>query len=148
MAWRIITEADVKTRLAGAELNACQTAALADGQTDPLPDIITAVVDEIRGYIAAGGNTLGAAGTIPSKLISAALAIVRYRLATRLPVRSLLTEERKSENTDAIRLLERVADGKFRIEEATAADTESSSAPGPSMGTKTRNFDRTSQDGI
>jgi phage gp36-like protein len=148
MAWREITVGDVRTRLTGAELAACQSAALADGQTDPLPEIIIAVVDEARGYIAAGGSALGAAGTLPSKLISAALAMIRYRLATRLPIKSLLTDERKTENSDAIRLLERVADSKFLIEEPLELDHEVSSAPDPQVQDKTLVYGKTSQDGI
>ena len=105
MAWQSLTSADVLSKLSGAELSALQTAALGDGQSDPVPGIIQAVVDEVRGYVAANhDNQLGAAGTIPSKLVSAALAIIRHRLCTRLPVASLLTEQRIREKDDAIRL--------------------------------------------
>jgi phage gp36-like protein len=148
MAWTTLNAAAVATRLTGPELAALQSAALADGQTDPLPEIVTQVVDEVRGYVAAGGITLGAAGTVPSKLVSAALAIIRYRLATRLPIKSLLTDTRIQENRDAIQLLQRVADGKFLVEEPTETDTESSSAPSPSFGDRTLNYERADQDGI
>lgn len=117
--WTTLTADDVRTRLAAAELAALQTAALASGQTDPLPEIVAAVTDEVRGYIAANhANELGVAGAVPPRLVSAALAIIRYRLATRLPVKSLLTEDRVKENEAAIRLLERVAAGQFAIEDA------------------------------
>ena len=148
MPWIPITEAMVRTRLAGAELNALQNAALGDNQTDPLPEIVAQVVDEVRGYVAAGGVTLGAGSTIPSKLQSATLAIIRYRLATRLPVKSFLTEDRKTENADALRLLNRVADGKYAVEEPTDPDAESIGAPSPRFSPKTRVYDRQSQDGI
>ena len=148
MAWISITTDDVKTRLAGAEVTALQSAALAAGQTDPLPEIIAQVVDEVRGYVAAAGATLGAAGTIPQKLLSAALAIIRYRICTRLPVKSFLNEDRVRENDAALRLLEKVADRKFLVEEPTVADTEVGGGPGPSFNEKTRTFDGDSQDGI
>jgi phage gp36-like protein len=149
MAWISITTSDVQTRLTGPELSATQQVALASGQTNPLPEIIEQVVDEIRGYIAAyGGNTLGSGTTIPQKLLGAALAMIRYRLATRLPVRSLLTQERVDENREAIRLLERVADGGFRIEEPTEADTETHAAPSPQIEAPDRNFSATGQDGV
>lgn len=123
MAWSTLTSSDVKTRLTGAELAALQTAALAAGQTDPLPDILAQVTSEARGYIAANPkNSLGAAGTLPSKLLSAALAIIRYRLATRLPVKSLLTEDRVKENEQAIRLLEQVAADKFAVEDPVSGE--------------------------
>lgn len=146
--WTEITEDLVKTRLAGAEVTALQTAALAAGQTDPLPEIVTQVVDEVRGYIAAGGFGLEEGAKVPSKLVSATLAVIRYRLATRLPARSLLTEERKAENDAAIRLLERVADGKFAVEEPAAASSETIGGASPSMTAKTRVFTRTDEDGI
>ena len=147
MAWQEITTDNVKTRLTGAELTALQSAALSSGQVDPLPEIIVQVVDEARGYIAAGGFTLESGTKIPSKLLSAVLAIIRYRLATRLPVKSLLDENRIKENDNAIRLLEKVSDRKFLIEEPTAASSETIGSPSPSMSTKTRVFDRDSQDG-
>jgi phage gp36-like protein len=146
MAWQTITESNVQTKLAGAELTALQSSALATGQASPLAETITTVIDEIRGYIAANhANTLGTAGTIPSKLVSAAVVIIRYRLCTRLPVKSLLDENRVREYQDAIKLLERVADGKFSIEDPStgtenAAQIESS--------TQTRKATRTKLDGL
>lgn len=148
MSWAAVTVDMVKTRLAGPEVAALQTAALATGQVDPLPDTIAQVVDEVRGYISAGGSVLETGATIPSKLRSATLAIIRYRLITRLPVKSLMTEARKEENDAAVRLLERVADGKFSVEEAVTPTTEVIGAPTPSVTGKTLNFNRSSQDGI
>lgn len=148
MAWLTISVDDVKTRLTGAELSAVQSAALAEGQTDPLPEIVGQVVDEMRGYMAAGGVTLGESGTIPKKLLGASLAIIRYRLATRLPVKSLLTEQRVAENRDALALLDRVASGRFLVEEPETEDTEVTGSPAPSINPKTRGYSRDDQDGI
>jgi phage gp36-like protein len=149
MAWQSVTTAEIKTRLTGAEVTALQTAALASGQTDPLPDIVTQVVGEVRGYVAAGGYTLGTGETVPSTLYSATLAIIRYRIATRLPVKAILTQDRKDENDAAIRLLERVADGKFAVEEPTTASEETLGSPSPSFVTgKTLTMQRDDQDGI
>lgn len=150
MAWITITTDDVKTRLSGPELTALQTVALSDGQSDPLPEIVSQVVDECRGYVAAcASNTLGDGETIPEKLLGAALAMIRYRLATRLPTKRLLTDERVDENKGAVRLLERVADCKFAIEEPETPEAdEKISSPKPSMCTRTRNFTDSTQDGI
>ena len=124
MSWSTITSTNVKTRLAGAELTALQTSALASGQADPLIEVTANVIDEVRGYIAANPkNTLGAASTVPSKLVSATLAIIRYRLATRLPTKAFLTQDRVDENNAAIRLLEQVAAGKFAVEDPSSGDT-------------------------
>lgn len=145
--WVEITEADVQTRLAGAELAAYRSAAKATGQIDPLPEIINAVVDEVRGYVAAcDRNTLGVGNTIPEKLVSAALAIIRFRLITRLPLS--IGEERKTEYSDALRLLERVSECKFAVEEPTVPDTDDApAAPTPNLTTRTRNFTADTQDG-
>lgn len=147
MAWINITEAYVQTRLTGAEVTALKTVALASGQTDPLPEIVEQVVDEVRGHVAAGGNTLGSASTIPEKLLSAALAIIRFRLTTRLP-KFTSDDNRRREYEDAVRLMERVADGKFRVEEPIVEDTEESSGPSPSTSKPDRHFSRDEQEGI
>ena len=124
MSWISITESDVQAKLAGAELAAMKSSALASGQANPLTEITEQVIDEVRGYVAANrSNTLGVAGTIPQKLLSAALAMIRYRLATRLPIKSLLTEDRVKENEQAIRLLEQVAAAKFAIEDPVSGET-------------------------
>jgi phage gp36-like protein len=116
MSWIVITEAAVRSTLAAAELSALRTVQLAAGQADPLAEIIERTVDEVRGYVAAHPqNRLGADGTIPAELESAALALVRYRLATRLPIKTLLTDARKDEQRDALTLLRDVAGGRFAI---------------------------------
>lgn len=149
MAWISISTDDVKTRITGDELEALQEAALATGQTDPLPEIIIGVVKEVRGYVAAcAKNTLGTGDTIPEGLLHTALAMIRFRLATRLPEAGLLDENRKDENDKAIRLLENVAACKFAVEQPTTATTEEISAPSPKTTAKDREFTRESQDGI
>lgn len=149
MPWQIITETDVRDRLSGPELTAYKSAALATGQSNPLPGIIVQTVDEVRGYIAAAGTVaLGEGSTVPSKLVSATVAIVRWRLITRLPINSAaLLETRKQEHQDALRLLEQTATGKFLVEEPTTAAAEQISVPGPRWSARTRQFTRATQDG-
>lgn len=146
MAWTTLTESDVKTRLAGAELTAFTTVALASGQTTPLTPLITQVVDEVRGYCAVR-NTLGEGATIPSKLVTAAVDILRYRLTTRLPIK--VTEERKAEYANAIALLRDVAAGRFAIEEPETVEDEVQQSGGSSVITaRTLIATRTLQDGL
>ena len=146
MAWTTLTEDDVKTRLAGAELAAYTTVALANGQTSPLAPLIAQVVDEVRGYCAVR-NTLGEGSTIPAKLVSAAVDILRYRLTTRLPLK--VTDERKAEYTAALTLLRDVAAGKFAIEDAETAEDEVTQGGGRSVITaRTLTSTRALQDGI
>ena len=149
MAWITLNESHVATRLTGPELAACRSAALAPGQANPLPEIVRQVINEVRGYIAANRqNTLGAGETVPDKLESCALAIIRYRLADRLPLKSLLTQERVSENEAAIRLLRDVAKGDFAVEEPTEAATEPlAGAASPRITPRTSRYGRDAGDG-
>lgn len=149
MSWITIAESDVITKLSGPEIAAMKTAALQAAQSNPLPEVIAQVVKEIRGNVAAcERNTLGDGATIPDELLGAAISRIRYELATRLPVASLLTEDRRAANRDALRLLERVAECKFLLVQPTTPTTDEIATPSPSITSRTRNFDRCSQDGI
>lgn len=112
--WTSITAADVMTRLSGKEAEAFRNAALAPGEADPMATTIAAVVNRIRGAIAANPrNTLGPDGQIPKCLLDAALDM----LAVRVPARAFGTVldpdgVRKDANRAAQQLLERIEDGK------------------------------------
>ena len=135
MSWISLTADSVATRLAGPELDAVRSAALATGQADPLPEIVAAVVEEVRGYVAAcPRNRLGATGTLPKALEASALALCRGRLLSRLPVPSLDTEARRREVEDAQKLLRDVAAGRFYVDQPAsdvAPDTAYSPPPRP-----------------
>lgn len=132
MAWITITEDKVLTKLSGPEKAAMNSAALQAAQIAPLPEIIDEITKEIRGYVAAcPGNILGPLGTVPDELLGAAISRIRFEFATRLPVTSLLTEDRRTANSNAISLFQRVADCKFAIiDPVTPADEQ---AGGPSI---------------
>jgi phage gp36-like protein len=119
MAWAALTAAEIKTRLSGPELTALQGAALATGQSDPLPEVIAQVTNLIRGYIAVR-YPLGTAGTLPPELKDAAIAIARWRLIGRLAIGGaggiMPSEQRKQEYDEAIKLVQSIAEGKFAIE--------------------------------
>lgn len=131
MPWIEVTTAMVERRLAGTELEALRTAALGDDQDDPLPGIIAEVVEEIRGYVAAcSSNTLSSGATIPQKLQSAALALIRGRMITRLPGSGLLDEDRRSEIRSAETLLRDVAACRFSVDAPDDPVTDEVSRPG------------------
>lgn len=135
MSWITLTQTHLEDYLTGNELSRLQSAALADDQDNPIPDIIADVVEEVRGRVAANPrNTLGANGKIPDELNAAALAIVRWRVINRLPgLKSLATEERKDEKDDALRLLRDVAADKFSIAQPDTATEETVSGGGVSI---------------
>jgi glycerate-2-kinase len=137
MAWITLDETNVQTRLTGPELSALKSAALAPGQVNPLPEIIAKVIQEVRGRVAACQlNRIGAGSTIPDELTESALAIIRYRLLTRLPVASLLTDARREEYRDALRLLADVAASHFRIEQPSTPTTQIISGPATEVASK------------
>lgn len=131
MAWRAMTSADILTSLTNKEKTAVSTLQLAGGQADPITETITTVVAEARSRIAARpGNTLGSGATVPEGIIHHLIAIARYRLLSRLPVESLVTESRLQEYRDARKFLEDIAAGKVAIEPPEDADTTpANSAP-------------------
>lgn len=130
MSWLQITEALVVSKLSGPETAALKSAALATAQSDPLAEVIGQVVAEVRGYVGAcASNTLGEGDTIPSELLGAAISRIRFELATRLPVASLLTEDRRAANSNALTLLRDVAACKFAVLSPTTAAAQQAGGP-------------------
>lgn len=131
MAWITLTETNVITKLSGPEIAAMKTSALQAAQTNPLPGVISQIVKEIRGYVAGcQRNKLGDGETIPEELEGVAISRIRFELATRLPVASLLTEDRRTANANAITLLRDVARCDFLIVQPTSPDAEQPAGPG------------------
>jgi len=150
MAWITLTDEHLKTRLSGAELTAFSSAALAEGQSDPTDDILGDVTNEVRGFVAGNrNNTLGAAGTIPDKLRSAALDIATLKICQRAAGIVIDPGGHRAEAAkQAYRLLAQVADGKFAVEEPETATDEVIGAPSPSIAGRDREHKRSDQDGL
>lgn len=152
MAWITLSEGDVLTRLTGVELNALKTAALGTGQTNPLTEVTAQVIREVRGYVSASTrNRLGTGTSIPDELHSATINRIRFELATRLPVASLLTDARREANRDAIALLKECAAGRFTlVAPVTEAADQAANASKPALSTDnpTRKWTRAKQVGL
>jgi hypothetical protein len=148
--WRALTESDLKTGLSGTELSRFRAAALADGQADPIQDVINSVTDYVRGYIAAHKeNTLGPDGTLPEKLIRPAVNYLVIEVQTRVAGVVIDPKSaRKDARDDAVRLFEQVAKGLFAIEVPEQADDEQHGTPSPSISGRNKMFSKTQQDGI
>lgn len=149
MSWITLTEPNVITKLSGPEIAAMKTAALQPAQVNPLPGVISQVVKEIRGYVAAcERNVLGAGETIPDELEGAAISRIRFELATRLPVASLLTEDRRTANANALTLLRDAAACRFLIVSPATPTTDEISTPSPRYSARDKTATRAQQDGL
>lgn len=140
MPWTTVSESDIA--FSATEKSAVD-AARGD---DTLATLITATVNEVRGYVGTK-HTLGTGTTIPDSLVQTVSDLVGWRFLKTLPSKSLLTEARKQAYEDAIRRLRDVAEGRFAIEEPETASTAEVASPDPAIAAPTRYFTRTRQDG-
>lgn len=130
MAWVLLDDEELNRMFAAPELEAARTLVLEDGQEDPVPEILTATIDEARGRISAcKDNTLGPAGTLPSAVIHHVLAMVRFRVWNRLGLD--LSDSRTKEFQSAETFFRDVANCKVNIERpAAAADSKEQNQSG------------------
>jgi hypothetical protein len=116
MGWITIVQGDLEDAQAAAMVDALRTAALAEGQTDPMPRIIQDVVDQIRGAIGLCPATALDADTtrVPKTLKEKAVAKVCRQLKKRLMMG--LTEDERAEETRWDSMLEKLATGKYPVD--------------------------------
>jgi hypothetical protein len=146
--WRALTEDDILAALSAPETAAYQTAAIVVGQ-DPLAEITAQVVHECRSHIAdCPRNTLAPGETLPRRVHYHALALIRFRLITRLDLE--VSEDRRREQRDAIEFFRRVSECKVAVEPADATEnsTDSFASPRPGITARRRQYSRDQQDGI
>lgn len=155
VTWITLTLAQLDTAKAAALVDALQTAALAEGQDDPLPEIIESVTQRIRMEIAAGGRTVLAADatTLPPSLKSVGLRMVLREGQSRLNAAGALplSDDEVREEKNDLRLLERIADGKITVEASDAPETTptvQSKTSTPLITAREKQWGRSQQDGI
>lgn len=118
--WITLTLAQLDTAKAAAMVDALRTAALGDGQPDPVPEIITDATARIRMEISAGGKTVLSADAtkIPPSLKRLGLRLVLREAQSRLNAAGALPlsdDERKEWDKDDA-FLKRIADGELTVE--------------------------------
>jgi hypothetical protein len=153
--WITLSVEQLDAAKAAALVRALRTAALGDGQADPLPEIIVSVTDRIRMEIAAGGRTRLSAdpAKIPPSLKSLALRVVIREGQQRLNVMNALelsTDDREEWRQD-VRLLERIARGEITVEDPDDPEptpTVQTIIASPMINGRRRGFTRENQDGI
>ena len=82
--WITLSETDIRTALAGNELEAVRNAARYGTEADPVSGIMASVTEYVRGHIARNPrNQLGPSGTLPSCIKEVALPLVVWRIMAR-----------------------------------------------------------------
>lgn len=129
MGWEKLTTEDVLSEFTLAEANSLrilQGSGSGSGSGGGLPfenmDVIVArAVDEVRGFIVAGGYDVDPIdGTLPLGLFADAVAIARWRLLVSVPaLKQLQTDERKATFDAAMKKMLMIADQQFSVEPPT-----------------------------
>ncbi len=126
MAWIELTADHVRSAMSAPELAAYQSAAAGAGQ-DPLADIIRTAVNEARAHIAdCRANKLAAGLTVPERVIHHIVAIIRFRMLTR--VDGEVSEDRRTEYRTAVQFFQRVSECRVQIEQPEGETDESGGA--------------------
>ena len=138
MSWEVLHTEDILSEFTVAENSAIRNLLGGSGSGDAPGsgsgppfwnlDVVTIrVVDEVRGYIAAGDYALDETSdprTIPMSLFEDAIAIARWRILISTPLlKQLQTEDRKQAFEDALKKLALIAQQKFSPEPPIPATT-------------------------
>lgn len=127
--WTALNEFNLATYQAGPYIDAFKTAALLDGQENPLPEAIRTTVLKIRGAIKSGKYSVDRnPEKIPGELINDALALIVGIVKPRIDQE--LSQDERDALSRAHSLLMKIAEGKFDVSapddpEAAAATTQS-----------------------
>ena len=150
MSWRTPTTADFDAAILQDERIAWSTAS-ADPATDTTAKSIADATGRFRSALRAGyQGTMGIAGTLPADLITSAMHVaVFYFLGGRGG--AAVSEDRRTLYRDAIRLAERIEDG--RVAYTDPDDIEDIAAPSAAAASpvflpRARSLTRTTQAGL
>jgi hypothetical protein len=155
ITWTTLTIADLPVGKAAALVAALQSAALGEGQADPMPGICALVVTRIRAEIAAGGCTVldADATRIPPSLKPLAMRMALREGQSRLNAAGALplSDDERLEWKEDLRYLERIAEGRITIEASDnpeATPTVQAASPSPLICAAERQWSASAQDGI
>ena len=142
--WLIVTADMVLTKLSSPELVAFRSRAVAGGQADPLPEIITQAVTSVRQGIGSTANNVLAEGeTVPPSALRHTLAIIRPMIASRLPGMSRLMDDIRQKEWETAEAWLR---SKPLVESPVDPAETQLSTPRPRITAKERQF--ADQDGL
>lgn len=150
-AWVVPTEAGCKDYLAAAGITSLTSAALGAGQANPFPNVMAAVVKEIRGYVrSCATNVLSATpNSVPGELERTAYLMIVEAMQGRLPGVNL-TKGQETALKACREILDRVAECKFIVANPTnpAADTAQRGAPAEVVTSSRRDVTREKMNGL
>lgn len=120
------------------------------GTSSALPAILTRVIAAARGAIRAGGNSVSqTSGTVPDQVRNEVISIARWKWLVSFPaMKPLQTDVRKAEAESAQARLDKIADGKPKVEVPTDADGGVPLQVLPRITARTRTETFESQDGL
>lgn len=150
MSWRTPTTADFEASILQDERLAWATAS-ADSSIDTVAKAMADAIGRFRSSLRAGyRGSLGVAGTLPADLIPSAMHVaVYYFLGGRGG--AAVGESRAQLYRDAIRLAERIEEGKLAYTDPDDTETSaaaSEAAARPVVLPRTRRLTRTTQEGL
>lgn len=122
MAWIAITAEMLQHTKVAALVDALRSAALGEGESDPVDDIAADVVAEIRTAIATAGGSVDASGedTVPPSLVRMACRLILWEAKGRLELDRTMDE---MDHREDLRRLDRVRQGKELVEQPDEAET-------------------------
>jgi len=152
MAWRALTETDLKSRLSAGELATYRKLSLVDGNdADPVQAVIDQITGQVRAYISGSpNNQLGADGTIPEILIGSAVSLAVLEVMARAGGSILDLQGHRVKSADqAMSMLKDVARGMVKVDMPMVVTAEKSAFIAPSIiQRRPREFCGWQQDGI
>jgi hypothetical protein len=144
MPWLEITTDDVLGAVNDNELTVAIQSYIAAGQSNPLPGTIAEKTAEVRGYVAVR-NRLGVSG-VPLELKATTIDLIVFDTLARISPD--LAKRRIHWHDEAMKRLERVADGKFSVCEPSTPAVEQSQAPSPHFERRRLDFEKRDESGI
>ncbi len=126
MPWKSLATTDITAEILPDEVTALNTI---QGSTSILSAILSTVTAEIQAQILVGGNQIGPSGSVPDQIRSDAIALVRWKWFCSLPKTDLQSEFRRAQYDQAVQRLEKIREGKEKVE----IPTQAQSVSGPSF---------------
>lgn len=117
--WITLDASHLAGSLAGAEIDAFQSAALADGQSDPVAELLDRMTRHVRGHVASGRWRMGPEGTVPPALVRSAVALAAIDVMSRAAAAVIDDEARTRAGAAAAaqRTLDAVAARQMTVED-------------------------------